>query len=148
MEESGVSIIRQIVFATLIALTLVASADARNDTYFLSDAEVLNYPAYNNVEFHFANQTAPKIAQNLGDFVSNKIANTHGESDEQLCKEAALGALSELHDEAIRRGGSAVVNIESFWKGSELPDKTKYECHAGGTGGHVSLKGTIVKVAQ
>ncbi len=146
------AIIRKITLIALAVLTLAATADARNDAYTLNESDVMSDPGFKQlgggVGLYFANDTAPKIAQNLGDSVGNKIAKTRGEPDEQWCKEAALGALSELRDEAIKRGGNAVVNIESFWKGGELPDKSKYECHAGGTGGHVSFKGTIVKVAQ
>jgi uncharacterized protein YbjQ (UPF0145 family) len=147
-----VAIIRRFLPAALVVFALVGSAQARNDAYFLSNADVASDPAFkelgSNVTFYFANQTAPRVAQNLGTFVGNKIAKTRGKSDEQWCKEAALGALSELRDEASKRGGDAVVNIQSLWKGNGIADKTKYECHAGGTGGHVSLQGTIVKLAK
>lgn len=144
------AMIRRILFTGLVALTLVARAEARNDAYMLHNADVVNDPAFkqlgSNVAFYFANQMAPKVAQNLGDYVGNKIAKIRGESDEQWCKEAAIGALSELRDEAAKRGGNAVINIHSAWKGNQIADKTMYECHAGGTGGHVSLQGTIVKL--
>ena len=144
--------IRRLLIPTLVLLALVANAEARNDAYYLNNADVVNDPGFkqlgSNVALCFADQTPPKVAQNLGTFVGNKIAKTRGESDEQWCKEAALGALAELRDEASSRGGDAVINIQSSWKGHPIPDKTKYECHAGGTGGHISLEGTIVKRAK
>lgn len=146
------AIVRRFLSAGMAVLALVGSAQARNDAYFLGNAEAAGDPAFkdlgSNVKFYFANQTAPRVAQNLGTFVGNKIAKTGGESDEQWCKEAALGALTELRDEATKRGGDAVVNVQSVRKGNAIADKTKYECHAGGTGGHVSLQGTIVKLAK
>ncbi|MGO9267002.1 MAG: hypothetical protein ACLQBA_19355 [Candidatus Binataceae bacterium] len=144
--------IRRLMIAALVLLTFVANAEARNDTYYLPNAAVVSDPGFgqlgNKVALYFADQTPPKVAQNLGAFVGNNIAKTRGESDEQWCKEAALGALGELRDEAISRGGDAVINIQSSWKGNPIADKTKYECHAGGTGGHISLEGTIVKRAK
>jgi uncharacterized protein YbjQ (UPF0145 family) len=144
--------IRRVLLAAAVLLTMVARAEARNDTYYLNNAEVMNDPAFkqlgDKVALYFASQTPPKVAQDLGTFVGNKIAKTRGESDEQWCKEAALGALAKLRDEANTRGGNAVINIQSFWKGNVIADKTKYECHAGGTGGHISLQGTIVRLAQ
>lgn len=145
-------LIMGLVVFTLILFTLVANTEARNDTYYLPNADVVNDPGFkqlgSNVALYFAGQSSPKVAQNLGDFVGNKIAKTRGESDEQWCKEAALGALAELRDEATSRSGDAVINIQSSWKGQPIADKTKYECHAGGTGGHISLEGTIVKLAK
>jgi len=143
---------RRSLFMGLTLLTLVASAQARNDAYTLSNADVVNDPRFkqlgSDIALYFAEQTAPKVAQNLGDYAGRKIAKTRGESDQQWCKSAALGALSELRDEAKTRGGDAVVDIHSFYHEAPIPDKTKYECHAGGTGGHVELQGTIVKLAK
>ena len=144
--------IRRLLLTAVVLLTVVSRAEARNDTYYLNNADVLNDPAFkqlgSTVAFYFASQTPPKIAKDLGTFVGNKIAKKRGESDQQWCQEAALGALAELRDEANTRGGNAVIDIQSFWKGNVIADKTKYECHAGGTGGHISLQGKIVKLAQ
>jgi len=99
-------------------MALATIAEARNNTYMLNIANVMSDPGFNQpgsrVILYFANQTPPKVAQNLGDFVGNKIAKTWGQPDEQRCQQAALGALSQLRDEATKRGGNAVINIESF----------------------------------
>lgn len=109
---------RRLLMTALFVLTLVASADARNDTYYFNNADVVSDPGFKQlgptVALYFADQTPPKVAQNLGIFVGNKIAKTRGESDEQWCREAALGALAELRDEASKRGGDAVIDIQSF----------------------------------
>ncbi|MGH7878302.1 MAG: excinuclease ATPase subunit [Candidatus Binataceae bacterium] len=118
----------------------------------MSNADVVNDPAFkqlgSDVAFYFANQRAPRVAQSLGEAVGKKIAKTRGESDEQWCREAAIGALTELRDQAVTRGGNAVINIHSSYNGNQIADQTKYECHAGGTGGHVGLQGTIVKLVK
>jgi hypothetical protein len=115
----------------VIFLILAASAEARNDKYYLSNTDVINDPGFKQlgtrVAFYFAGQASPKIAQDLGTFTANKIAKIRGQSDEQLCQQAALGALSELRDEASARSGNAVVNIQSLWKGNTIAGKTKYE---------------------
>ena len=143
---------RRSAFIALAVLTLVASAEARNDAYTLSNADVVSDPAFkelgNGVALYFADQKPPKVAQSLGDFIGKKIVKTRSASDEQWCKAAAIGALSALRDEATTRSGDAVINIHSFYADTPLADKSKYECHAGGTGGHVALQGTIVKLAK
>ncbi|HLW70770.1 MAG TPA: hypothetical protein VKS22_09130 [Candidatus Binataceae bacterium] len=143
---------RRSLFMGLALMTLAASAAARNDAYTLNNADVVNDPAFkqlgSDVALYFADQTAPKAAQNLGDAVAKNIAKKRGESDQQWCQAAAIGALSELRNEATTRGGNAVINIHSFYHEAPIADKTKYECHAGGTGGHVELQGTIVKLAK
>lgn len=144
----GDDMIGRLLISALVVLTFVASAEARDDTYYLNNADVVNDPGFiklgTDVPLYFANQTPPKVAQNLGTFTGNKIAKTRGEPDAQWCKGAALGALTALRNEASTRHGDAVINIESAWKGQPIADKTKYECHAGGTGGHVSFRGTII----
>jgi hypothetical protein len=148
----GGGVVRRLLLTALLVPTLVANANASNDTYYFNNADAVSDPGFrqlgSTIALYFADQTLPKVAQNLGTFVGNKIAKTRGETDEQWCKEAALGALSELRDEASKRGGGAVIDIQSLWKGNSIADKTKYECHAGGTGGHISLQGTIVKPAK
>lgn len=61
------------------------------NTYYLNNADVMNDAGFkqlgSNVALYFANQTPPKVAQNLGTFVGSKIFKTRGESDEQWCKE-------------------------------------------------------------
>jgi uncharacterized protein YbjQ (UPF0145 family) len=143
---------RHSLFVGLAVLTLVASAEARNDAYTLSNADVVSDPAFTKlgtgVALYFSSQRTPRVSQSFGDTIGKKIAKTHGESDEQWCKEAAIGALSAMRDQATTRGGNAVVDIHSFYHENPIADKTKYECHAGGTGGHVEFQGTIVTLAK
>jgi uncharacterized protein YbjQ (UPF0145 family) len=60
------------------------------------------------------------------------------------CKRAAIQALQELQRKAKTAGANAVVNIVSYYKNNTFASTTQYECHAGGTGGHLTFKGTLV----
>jgi hypothetical protein len=72
--------IRRLLIAAAVALMSVANAEACNDTYYLNNADVVNDPGFkqlgSNIALYFADQTPPKVAQNLGAFVGNKIAKT------------------------------------------------------------------------
>jgi hypothetical protein len=120
-------VVRRLLLRALLVPTLVANADASNDTYYFNNADAVSDPGFrqlgSTIALYFADQTLPKVAQNLGTFVGNKIAKTRGETDEQWCKEAALGALSELRDEASKRGGGAVIDIRVYGKVIRLPTR-------------------------
>ena len=128
-------------------------AQARNTRHTLKIQDVLDSPDYqqkvgNEVAFYFANQPAPRIAQNLGQYVTNKKTNAFAKSDETACRWAMLSALIELRDRALKEGGNAVINVASYYDKDEIPDKSEYECHAGGVIAGVALKGTVVKLAK
>jgi hypothetical protein len=145
--------IRRILFAGFITITLVSAANARNTEYTLKNDDVLNDSDYkqklgSDVAFYFANQPTPKVEKSFGEFVTNKKTNSFGKSDEQACRWAMLSALIQLRDRALEEGGNAVINIASYYKKQEIPDKSDYECHAGAVIAGVALKGTIVKLAK
>jgi hypothetical protein len=145
--------IRRILFVGFVMITLVSVADARNTKYTFKNDDILNDSEYkqklgNDVAFYFANQPAPKFEKSFGEFVTNKKTNSFGKSDEQACRWAMLSALIQLHDRAVEEGGNAVINIVSYYKKQEIPDKSEYECHAGAVIAGVALKGTVVKLAK
>jgi uncharacterized protein YbjQ (UPF0145 family) len=144
---------KRILFASLLVIALSSMAQARNTRHTLKIQDVLDSPDYQQkvgkeVAFYFANQPAPRIAQNLGQYVTNKKTNAFAKSDETACRWAMLSALVELRDRAVKEGGNAVINVASYYDKDELPDKSEYECHAGGVIAGVALKGTVVKLAK
>ncbi|MGA2411015.1 MAG: excinuclease ATPase subunit [Candidatus Binataceae bacterium] len=145
--------LKRLLFATLIIIAISPVAQARNTRYTLKIQDVISSADYpdrvgNAVAFYFGNQPTPPVAQNLGEFVTNKKTNSFGKSDTDACHWAMLSALIQLRDRALQEGGNAVINVVSYYDRKEIPDKTEYECHAGAVIAGVALKGTVVKLAK
>ena len=145
--------LKRILFAILIVVASSSMAQARNTRLTLKIQDVLNRPDYqekvgNSIAFYFANQPQPQVVQNLGEFVTNKKTNAFGKSDEEACQWAMLSALIQFRDRAVAERGNAVVNVVSYYDKNELPDKSEYECHAGGVVAGVALKASVAKIAK
>jgi hypothetical protein len=136
---------------TMVAAMLVAGvADARDTKLKLPIKDAM---AANNaqgtlgseVKFFFG-PDAPKAAQTLGTYTSNKKTNFANKSDKEGCEWAFLSAMIALKERALAEGGNAVVNIQSYYKKAEFSSATEYECGAGAFVGGVALRGTVVKL--
>ena len=135
----------------LAALVLgTAELEARDTRHRLPVSEVLNNPEYaerlDGVQFFFAGQSHPAIAQDFGEWRTNKKTNAFGKSDEFACQWAMLSALLSLHQRALGLGANAVVDIRSNYKNQEFASETEYECGAGAIMAGVALKGTVVRL--
>ena len=130
------------------------SAMARNDQHMLNYSDAVESPdgkarLDSGVKLMFGDKSMPAGAENKGEQIVNKIAKGDSrKDDENACRRAAVEALAELQQRAKMAGADGVANIQSYWKNSALPGATQYECHAGGTGGHLTLKGTLVKLKK
>ena len=145
--------LKPILFAILLIVASGSIADARNTRLLLKIQDVLSRPDFqekvgNSVAFYFSNQPQPQAAQTMGEFVTNKKTNSFGKSDEAACQWAMLSALIQFRDRATSEGGNAVVNLQSYYDKNEIPDKSEYECHAGGVVAGVALKGTVAKITK
>lgn len=138
-----------LVLAALFLLT-AADAHARDTRQQFPVAEVLNNPEYaaqlEGVQFFFADQAHPEVAQDFGEWKTNKKTNAFGKSDEFACQWAMLSALLSLHQRALGLGGDAVIGIQSNYKNKEFSSQTQYECGAGGLMAGVAFKGHVVKL--
>jgi uncharacterized protein YbjQ (UPF0145 family) len=97
------------------------------------------------VKFYFGENTMPAHAEKKGEDTVSRIgkgANRH--DDLTACRNAAVEALAGMQDRAKQLGANAVVNIVSYYHNNTFASTTQYECHAGGTGGHLSFKGDFV----
>ena len=101
-----------------------------------------------SVELYFADQSHPPVAENLGEYTSNRKTNAVGKSDEKACKWAFLSAMKTLQERAIKEGGNAVINIYSYYKKNEVVSATEFECGAGATVAGVTMIGEVVKLAE
>ena len=136
---------------TVVALIIVSTqARAGDDVLFLSIHEALRQPEAKEVlnpdiKLSFAGQKAPAYSAKIGTYVSNKKTNSAFKSDEKACKWVILSALISLQERAVKEGGKAVVDIESFYDKNPYRSADKFECHAGAIMAGVALRGTVVK---
>jgi hypothetical protein len=140
----------RIVGCVLFAALAFTNAEARDERLKMPiaaamESEDAKAKLGTDVKFFFGSK-APKAAQTLGTFTSNKKTNFANKSDEEGCKVAFLSAMIALRDRALREGGNAVVNIHSVYKNEQFKSDTEYECGAGKIMGGVALRGTVVKL--
>lgn len=141
-------------FVLIAAATgLAAPASARDTVLQIPLADVLAMPEAQGqldgtVQFFLAGQETPKVAEKLGEDISNQKTNGLGKSDEFGCRWAILSALIQFQKSAKSRGANAVVDLVSFYKRKESRSSTTIECHAGGFVVGAALKGTYAKVSK
>lgn len=133
----------------LAVLMMSGTAEARDDQLFFPLEQALStdeaYQVINpDIPLYFAGQKAPG-GRTIDTYVSNKKTNAVFKSDERACQWALYSALKSLQERAVKEGGNAVVNIESFYKKVPFRSATEYECHAGGVMAGVALRGTVIK---
>ena len=133
-----------------VLLLAAASAEARDTRHKLPVSGVLENPEYaqrlEGVQFFFAGQSHPEVAQDFGEYRTNKKTNAFNKTDEFACQWAMLSALLSLHQRALSLGADAVVDIRSNYKNQEFASETEFECGAGGLMAGVALKGTVVRL--
>jgi len=100
-----------------------------------------------SVKLFFGRGSAPAGAKSLGSVTVSKISKEGSRHDFNTnCDAAVLDALAELQQRAKSAGGDGVGNIVSAWRGVESNDADQAECHAGGTGGHLTLNAQLIKL--
>lgn len=100
-----------------------------------------------SVKLFFGRDSVPAGAKSLGTVTLNKIAKEKSRHDFNAnCDAAVLEALKELQERAKAAGGDGAGNIVSVWQGVESSAADQAECHAGGTGGHLTLKAQLIKL--
>jgi hypothetical protein len=99
-----------------------------------------------DIKFYFGDQSHPEVDRKLGTFVANKKTNALNKSDARACEWAFLSAMVSLQQRAIREGGNAVINIQSYYKKNVINSTTEFECGAGAFVAGVALRGTVVKL--
>jgi uncharacterized protein YbjQ (UPF0145 family) len=98
------------------------------------------------IKFFFGDQSHPGVARKIGTWVANKKTNALNKSDDRACEWAFLSAMISLQQRAIKEGGDAVINIQSYYKKNVINSATEFECGAGTFVAGVALRGTVVKL--
>lgn len=144
---------KKIVLAALVAKFVLPAtgAVARDTEHMYSYEEMLGredakMKLDQGIRFYFGDEAHPAIERKLGTYVSNKKTNALNKSDDRACEWAFLSAMLSLQQRAIREGGDAVVNIQSYYKKNVINSATEFECHAGVFVAGVALRGTVVKL--
>ena len=140
--------IRWVLTASLLVL---AQASYARETFHDLTVDAAMQSAGNegvskDIPFYMSGQDHPAVAQNLGEFTSNRRSNGVGKSDEEACARAFLSAIIAFQDRARQLGGNAVIDIKSITKHNDLTSTTSYRCVAGATMSNVALTGTVVKL--
>ncbi len=140
---------------TVLLAALVASgaALARDDQGMFPLSDALNTPAAKSkidpsIKLYFGNQRHPTVIAELGEWRTNKKTNAFNKSDKEACEWVFLSAVLELQGRAKKEGGNAIINIKSNYKNNERSSETEYMCGSGAIMAGVSLKGTVVKLAE
>lgn len=98
------------------------------------------------VQFFFGNSAHPAVAQDFGEFMSNKKTNGTNKTDQEACEWAFLSAMLSFQQRAIELGGNAVINIRSYYKQHDVSSETQYECGSGALMSGVTFRGDVVKL--
>jgi uncharacterized protein YbjQ (UPF0145 family) len=136
----------------LVAAACGTAAFARNAQVLMNYSDVVQSPEGEgqldkNIKLFFGEKSMPAGAENKGEQTVNQISRgSSRHDDEGNCRLAAVEALAQLQQRARMAGADAVANIQSYWKNNPLPSATQFECHAGGTGGHLTLRATLIKL--
>lgn len=135
--------------ALLAALLLSAPALAEDTILKIRLADVLSMPEGKGkldgtVTFHLMGAKNAPSGEVLGQGISNKKTNAFGKSKEFACQWAALSALRSLEAEAKKKGATAVVDLVSYYRKSEVRSPVTIDCHVGGLMVGVALKGNYV----
>ncbi len=142
--------ISAIVLAAAAATLMAGLAVARDTHLKLPIKDALETPEAkeklgSDVKFIFG-APGPAGAKDLGTYTSNKKTNFANKSDKEGCERAFLSAMISFKERALREGGNAVVNLQSYYKKNVFSSATEYECGAGAIMGGVTFRGTVVKM--
>ncbi|WP_179078360.1 excinuclease ABC subunit A [Colwellia sp. UCD-KL20] len=144
--------ISKLVIASVAALILTSSAQARDDRNRYDIQSLLESEkakkALLDVPLHFAENSPTKFESKYGEVSTNKKTNAFMKSDLEACEWAMLSALKALQERAVREGMTDVINITSNYKNQPFSSPTEFECGSGAVMAGVALKGTLVKIAK
>lgn len=147
---------KRVVLGALVFAAWAGSALAANNLVMVKWEDALGSPEGQaqidrSITFKFGANTMPTGAdRKAGDVIIKMIKKGNDRRDDvTACRRAGAAALAELATRAKQAGADGAVNVVSHWRDVVQPSSaTEYECHAGGTGGHVQFKGDLVKLAN
>ncbi len=103
---------------------------------------------FDGVQFYFGDQAHPEIDRKMGEYQANRKTNAVNKTDREACEWALVSSLKSLRDRAVSMGGDAVVNIYGYYKKRTFRSEDEFQCGAGAIMAGVTLKGTVVKLAE
>jgi uncharacterized protein YbjQ (UPF0145 family) len=101
-----------------------------------------------SVQFFFAGQPTPRVANTIASDKTSQRTNGFGKSASKACNYVFLSAMLQLQKRAHDLGADAVVNIVSNFNNVEFSSATEFVCADGALMAGVALKGDFVKLAK
>lgn len=126
-----------------LALPAVGTAAGKVNSYEVSITALMANPEFQaklpaGVKYYFGDQPAV-VKSDLGAMrTSRRTSNGKGAG---ACDWAMVSALTALGDEALKRGGNAVVGIQSNLDDIATSSRTRYRCGVGTLMVNVALTG-------
>ena len=142
---------------TLIALVLVlgstSSGFAHDAIENFSIKHALENPDAKEkldgkIKLSFGNWKHGAVVKSMGEFKSYKKSIGVGRANEVACQRAFLSAAISLQERAIKMGGNAVININSYYDNKETSSDATYVCGSGGLMSAVALMGSVVRTGK
>lgn len=142
---------KSLLWLTIAAISSFAQAKDETRLYSIQDALKTQDAKTNldpSIKLYFADQKHPAIDKSLGSWVTNKKFPLLNKTPKSVCEYTFIDALTELQHRALKEGGNAVINIESYYKKMIRPSTEKYMCGVGYVAIGVALRGTVVKINE
>jgi hypothetical protein len=97
-----------------------------------------------HIKFYFGHQHHP-AGKTLGEIKTSGKTNGFNKDGETACQRAMADALIRFAATAQKRGGDAVVDIQTWFGAREEDSETEYVCGSGAFISRVEIKGTIIR---
>lgn len=140
----------KLLILALSTITLFSAPSfARDDVIDLPIKEALNTQDAktklgDNVAFYFGDQSHAVPVHTFSNIETNKKTNAFNKADSEACHRAFLSAMIAMRDNALSKGGNAVVDIKSNYKNNLTTSSETFQCGAGNLMAGVALTGTVV----
>ena len=146
----GVEMLKKIALSGVITVFLAATSVSAADVikkFSIEEATLTG--TYQNVitgeiAMYWGDQPHPEIIKKFGSYKVSKRTNGFMKEPEDSCTRAMASALVVLQNRAIKKGGNAVVNIQSNIQNNEESSSIEFTCLVGSVMVNSALKGTVV----
>lgn len=145
---------KKIILGFFVIVGVISSSQvfARDSRWFYSIDEALKTRAAKlkldtNIKLYFGNQPHPQIDRSIGEWHVVRRAGGFARTDKNACQRTFIAALVEMQNKARLNGANAILDIKSYYKGTEHKNDTEFECGSGHLVSGVELKGRLVKVS-
>jgi hypothetical protein len=135
--------------AVLLAAIPASQASAAGEVQMHPIAPVLENKEYagkfGDVKFYFGDQNHPD-GKVLGEIKTSGKTNGFNKDGETACQRVLANALIRLAEAAQKRGGNAVVGVQTWFGAQYKSSSTEYICASGAVIARTEVKGTVMRI--